>query len=94
MKLDEIAEKIQTHLKRFESDSVINAVLEGLKVRPYYSPTAYRAGSYVKVVYVSYHSGTALSKADAEEYLKWLDAGNIGKHFTALSFNTRIKRGG
>jgi len=92
MKLNEIAKRITEHLKRFESDPVINPVGTGLR-RVYYNAYASDAGSKIRIKYVSYQGGTCLSKSDALEYLAWLDAGNIGTHYYALSFNARINRG-
>lgn len=92
MKLDEIAERIDRHLKRLESDEAINVPKPGSRLKPYYRAGACRAGSYVHVVYVSFQGGRNLKKSDAEEYLRWLDAGNVGRHYTALSFNERVKQ--
>ena len=91
MKLQEIANRIKDHLKRFESDKTINAVKDGRDIPPYYNAWATSAGRYVRIVYVSFQGATNLSKAEAETYLQWLEAGNIGKHYKALSFNERIK---
>jgi|694.fasta_scaffold00460_36 hypothetical protein len=91
MKLQEIADKIKDHLKRFESDKTINAAKDGRSISPYYNAWATRSGRYVRVTYVSFQGSSSLSKAEAEAYLEWLNAGNIGKHYKALSFNERIK---
>lgn len=80
MKLDEIAEKIRAHLKRFEADPVINAI-NVWKTHPYYHANAYRAGSRVAVTYISYQHTSNLKREDALEYLAWLDAGNVGRHY-------------
>jgi hypothetical protein len=90
MKMQEISDRIDAHLKRFEADPEINA-LNKYKTKPYYGAGSfYGAGSKIGVSYVSYQGTTFLSKSDALEYLKWLDAGNIGRHYKALSFNTRL----
>jgi hypothetical protein len=90
MKLQEIANRIKDHLKRFEADKSINATKDGRDIPPFYNAWATSAGSYVRIVYVSFQGVTNLRKADAERYLQWLDAGNIGKHYKALSFNTLV----
>lgn len=51
---------------------------------PYFQPNAYQAGRYVGVCYISFQGASNLSKADAEKYLAWLDAGNVGRHYEAL----------
>jgi hypothetical protein len=78
----EIAQRINEHLKRFETDPVINAPMNhGMKVTPYYNAGASNGGRYVAVGYVSYQNTSFLTKAQALEYLAWLDAGNVGKHY-------------
>lgn len=81
MKLSEIAEKIHGHLKRFEADPVINK-RDGC--RPYYGAGAFSSGRYVGVIYISYHGVHHLAKADAAEYLAWLEDGHVGKHFVLI----------
>jgi hypothetical protein len=90
MTLDEIAKRIDEHLERFERDPQINKLKEGRTLHPYYHSSAVRCGRYVGVSYVSFQGRSNLTKSDAEEYLRWLDAGNVGKHTKALSFNTRV----
>lgn len=86
-----IAERIASHLARFENDPKINAgwrmdkttgrrVPDPSGVRNYYHAGAHAAGRYVMVTYVSYQGSTALSKEQALKYLAWLDAGNVGTH--------------
>ena len=88
MTLTEVASRINAHLKRFEGDPAINryadARREQDKLRPYYFAHANRAGGRVSIQYVAYQGGSCISKADAEKYLTWLDAGNVGRHFQAL----------
>jgi hypothetical protein len=91
MKLREIADRINEHLHRFDADPALNQPKEGSNIPPYYCAYAGVAGSYVRVTYVSFQGGTNLRKSDAEEYLRWLDAGNVGKHYKALSFAERMK---
>ena len=69
MKLAEIAARIEVHLKGFES---------------YSGARAWAGGRWVYVAYSSYLFDSHLSKADAERYLDWLNAGNIGRHWQAL----------
>lgn len=80
----ELAEKINAHLKRFEADKTINATSRTYGTRPYYCAGA-NATTRVWVWYVSYQGQSSLTKAEAKKYLEWLDAGNVGKHYTALS---------
>jgi hypothetical protein len=77
----EIAERISEHLKRFEADPVINAYREGTTLSPYYNARAYHAGRWVRVTYISFQGSISLSKQEALDYLEWLDAGNVGRHF-------------
>ena len=84
MKLTEIAARIDAHLKRFESSLKINPPAEGYGSELYYDARAYVGGRWVYVSYVSYQDNSNLSKADAERYLAWMDAGNIGRHWEAL----------
>lgn len=87
MKLKELAARISAHLRRFEADrKKINAPHDGREggLRPYYHAEASVAGSYVSVIYISYQHGSHLTKAQAERYLAWLDAGNVGRHFEAF----------
>lgn len=85
LKLQEIADRIRVHLKRFEADQEINASREShANTKPYYSAFASVAGAYVYVQYISYQGGSNMRRADAEKYLAWLDAGNVGRHFEAL----------
>lgn len=89
VKLAEIAERITAHLKRFEADPVINA---GRIFRdgewtpsptargPFWQARSWPAGRFVSVCYVNYQGHSNLTRREAEEYLAWLDAGNVGKH--------------
>lgn len=95
MKLDEIAKRIAAHLRRFERDPEINRKRkydEAAKrwvdhqggLGSYWHASAQRAGSRVAVVYVSYQGATNLTRGEALAYLAWLDAGNVGTHWSAL----------
>lgn len=81
MRQKEIAKKIAAHLRRFEADPEINAYREGTTLSPYYSAHAYHAGKWVMVTYISFQGSTSLSKQEALDYLEWLDAGNVGRHY-------------
>jgi hypothetical protein len=81
MKLPEIAGKIAAHLQRFENDPEINKRREANKLLPYHWAGARATKRHVSVVYVSFQGPSYLSKAEALEYLAWLDAGNVGRHF-------------
>jgi hypothetical protein len=84
MRVYDIAKKIRAHLQRFEADPIINAENKPGGLTPYFHANAWDAGRYVAVRYVSFQGTTHLSKADAERYLAWLDAGNVGKHYEVL----------
>lgn len=79
----EIGKRIDVHLKRFEADTVINQRDYG-RLKPYYMAGAAGDRHRVFVRYVSYQGVTHLSVEDAERYLAWLDAGNVGRHYAAL----------
>ena len=76
----EIASRIDAHLHRFEADPSINRRPD-YGSRPYLLARAFASGRWVQICYVDYHRFEALPKADAERYLAWLDAGNVGRHW-------------
>jgi hypothetical protein len=91
----DLAQKIDAHLKRFERDPKINPgkrldketktwVPDPMGVRDYYNARASGDRHRVRVVYVSYQGASHLSVEDAQKYLAWLAAGNIGTHYRAL----------
>lgn len=82
----EIGERIDAHLKRFEADPKINIDLSehGTGLHTYYRAGAAGSRARVYISYVAYQGHTALKKPEAYEYLRWLDAGNVGKHWKAL----------
>ena len=87
----EIAERISAHLKRFEADPAINVETSrgpntppGKGLRAFFNARARVAGARVGVTYISYQNSTNLKKVEAEKYLAWLDAGNVGRHYEAL----------
>lgn len=83
MKLADIAARILTHLKRFESDPAIADVIttSGKPITKFYKVNAWASGRYVGVRYVSFHPESNLTKQEALAYLAWLDAGNVGRHY-------------
>lgn len=75
--LREIADRITVHLKRFEADPTINVYDKPGGTSVFFNPSAWPAGSMVRVRTKSYWGGRALKKADALAYLVHLDAGNV-----------------
>ncbi len=93
MTLTDIAKAIDAHLRRFEADPQINAErhyespITGQREiagRPYYRAGAWRGGRYVMVKYISFQNAAALTREQAEAYLAWLDAGNVGRHYKMM----------
>lgn len=80
MKLQEIADRINDLLRKFEGDPAIN-IVNRYGTRTYFRPSAFAAGSKVKITYISYQGASCLSRAEALKYLQWLEAGNVGKHW-------------
>ena len=83
MTLTEIGKRINAYLKQFENNPNIN-IMNSYDMRPYYNACACRVGRYVSVKYVSFQQGHTLTREEAERYLKWLEAGNVGTHHEAL----------
>lgn len=84
MNCHEIARQIDAHLKRFESDSTINAPMKS-GTHPYFNAVSHASErGWVYVTYVSYQGTCCLRKSEAIKYLQWLDAGNIGQHWKAV----------
>lgn len=84
MTAKEIATRIGAHLHRFEADPEINKVNKEYGTRHYYVAGAWAASpGWIGVRYVSYQGSTNLCKREAEKYLAWLDAGNVGTHYAA-----------
>lgn len=81
MKLKEIADKISSYLEKFEKDPKINIVGKGSKMKLYYCARSWSSGSRVFIRYIDFQGDSSLTKSEAEEYLKWLDEGNVGKQF-------------
>ena len=86
--LTETGERINAHLKRFEADKEINTTrkfgLSSMATHIYYNAWAGRTGRFVGVRYIIYQDGDSLTRAEAERYLAWLDAGNVGTHWQSL----------
>jgi hypothetical protein len=91
----DLGEKINVHLQRFQRDPKINPgkrydkttktwVSDARGVRDYYGAQAFGDRHRVRVVYVSYQGASILSIEDAQKYLLWLDAGNVGMHHEVL----------
>ncbi len=81
--LVELAQRITAHLKRFEKDPKINTPRPHASgTHRYYEPSAHSAGSKIGITYVHYQGiGFPLGRNEALEYLRWLDAGNVGDHY-------------
>jgi hypothetical protein len=50
----------------------------------YWRSAAWSSGKYVYVCYVGFQGTAHLTKEQALKYLAWLQAGGVGKHYTAL----------
>lgn len=86
LKLDEIADRIRAHLGRMEKATLPLSHGESQRKSPgFFHANAWRAGPRVAISYISYQYTWKITKADALCYLKWLDAGNEGRHRQALS---------
>ena len=81
--LAEIALRIASHLKRFESDPALSGGGKARGIRFWSSGCGVR-GRFVSVHYVSYEGSSLLTKSDALAYLKKLDEGYVGRHYEAL----------
>jgi hypothetical protein len=80
MTLTEVAAKIDAYLKKFEADPKINVKLDSRTISPYWQAGAYQVGRFVGIIYVRFQGSFHLKRDEAEKYLAWLDAGNVGKH--------------
>lgn len=79
-RINELAEKIDVHLKRFERDPEINAPHPKYKTSSYYRAYASGYRGKVTVCYISFQGQSRLTLEEAEAYLVWLNAGNVGQH--------------
>lgn len=89
----ELAARIDAHLKRFAADHAINrnTLADGTGLSKYYNTSAFRSGSWIGVIYVSYQGSSKLTYHQAAKYLEMLDAGFVGRHFEAFrSINPRV----
>lgn len=75
MTVKEIAARIDAHLKRVEADP------DARRRFNFRGASARAAGAWVRIHYATYYHVWSLRKAEAERYLAWLDAGNVGLHF-------------
>ena len=83
--MKELASRINAHLKRFEADKKINAINPIYKTSSYYYAWAtYTSGSRIQITYLAYQGPSHITREEANIYLKWLDAGNVGRHWEAL----------
>ena len=83
VRLKDIAERINAHLKRLEADASWNKKDErGLS--KLWNSHACASGNRVFCTYVSYQGDCSLTKSDAMKYLEKLDAGYKGRHYEAL----------
>jgi hypothetical protein len=91
----DLGEKINVHLQRFQRDPKINPserydnttktwVSDEHGIRKYYGAKALSDRRRVTIVYVSYQGASFLSIENAQKYLAWLDAGNVGPHYEVL----------
>ena len=80
MTLTQVAAKISEYLQKFEADPKINVKRDGGTISPYWQSGAYQAGRFVGVIYVRFQGSFTLKRDEAEKYLAWLEAGNVGKH--------------
>jgi len=90
-----LGQKINARLKRIENDPALNPsrrldkdlktwVPDERGTRAFYGAGSAGDRHRVWVIYVSYQGGSYMAIEDAEKYLAWLDAGNVGRHFGAL----------
>lgn len=79
-KSSETAALIDAHLNRIEADPQFNPLSEKYGIRDYYNANCRMTGSKIQVTYVGYQGSTTLAPLEAEAYLDWLNAGNVGTH--------------
>lgn len=91
----ELGQKIDRHLKRIERDPKLNPgrrfdkekdawIPDEMGVRDYYGANAHGDRHRVRISYITYQAASFLPIEDAEKYLAWLDAGNVGSHHEAI----------
>ena len=69
--------------KRYDKDQK-TWVRDEMGTRSFYGARARGDRHRVWIIYVAYQGVSYLSIEDAETYLAWLDAGNVGRHFAAI----------
>lgn len=81
-----LAARIDVHLRRFEADHKINVNTKSDRtgLARFYNAGCGASGSRIFVTYISYQGQLSLTKEEAQRYLTWLDAGNVGGHYEAL----------
>lgn len=79
-KSSETAALIDAHLDRIEHDPQLNPVDKKYGTKSFYQSGCRAAGGRITVVYIAYQGYTTLAPLEAEAYLDWLDAGNVGTH--------------
>lgn len=84
MNLNEIAKRIDDHLRRMEADPSINKPRTSVSSPSFYKPVAVRCGPKLGISYVCYQHMDKISKADAERYLAALDRGDTRRHYSVL----------
>lgn len=86
MRLRDIAAKINEYLKKFEADPRINKPpkdVQRMRLHPYFGAQAFPNGRFVGVTFICYHGHHNLNRAEAEQYLAWLEQGGIGNLYKA-----------
>lgn len=76
---EHLATAIDGYLKEFEQLEQDQDVKKS-----FYNASAIGEGPFVEITYISYQGASKLVIEEAEKYLAWLDAGNIGRHYEAL----------
>lgn len=81
-----LAARINVHLRRFEADHKINTNTKPDRtgLARFYNAWCGASGSRIFTTYISYQGQSSLTRTEAQRYLAWLDAGNVGRHFEAL----------
>lgn len=77
---EQLAYAINGYLEEFEAIPKMNDKHD----RFYNAGAISRGNGRVQITYVSYQGESLLTIEEAEQYLAWLDKGNIGRHFEAL----------
>jgi hypothetical protein len=86
MTITQIAAKIDAHLKRWQADPAINKTIHQreMRLKTFCMAGCHRAGRFIQITYVSYIGHHSLVKFQAEKYLEWIEAGNVGYHWDAM----------